>query len=77
MNPIVSYVVFMVVMEMCHPSQYCPLLLDGYQCFKCLGSHPKVDCHNSIWHSPDNCPKCHLSHEIRYGVNYPGQIRGE
>ncbi len=74
--------------DMCHPSQNCKLLLDGYQCFKCLGLHPRVDCHNSIPHSPDNCPKCHLLHnghalgnvplhEGRYGVDCLGQIWGE
>jgi hypothetical protein len=72
----------------CHPSQNCPMLLDGYQCFKCLGRHPKSDCRNSIPLSPDNCPKCHLLHneqalgtvalhEGRYGVDCPGQIQGE
>jgi len=71
-----------------HPSQNCPLLLDGRGCFKCLGSHPRSDCRNSIPQSPDVCPKCHLSHkgqalgnvplhEGRYGVDCPGQIRGE
>jgi hypothetical protein len=34
--------------NVCHSSQNCPLLLDGYQCFKCLGLHPRVDYHNSI-----------------------------
>jgi hypothetical protein len=68
-----------------HPTQNCPLLLDGRRCFKCLGSHPRLDYHNSIPQSPDVCPKCHLSHneqalgnvpllEGRYGVDYPGQI---
>jgi hypothetical protein len=71
-----------------HPSQNCPLLLDGYRCFKCLGPHPRSGCRNSIPRSPDNCPKCHLLHnrhtlgnvplhEVRYGVDYPGQIQGE
>jgi hypothetical protein len=71
-----------------HPSQHCPLLLDGSQCFKCLGLHLKLDCRNSIPLSPDSCPKCHLLHngealgnvplhEGRYGVDCPGQIRGE
>jgi hypothetical protein len=71
-----------------HPSQNCPLLLDGRQCFKCLGLHPRSDCRNSIPQSPDVCPKCHLSHngqalgdvpshEGRYGVDCPGQIRGK
>jgi hypothetical protein len=71
-----------------HPSQNCPLLLDGCRCFKCLGPHPRSDCRNSIPQSPDVCPKCHLSHngqalgdvpshEGRYGVDYPGQIWGE
>ncbi len=74
--------------NLCHPSQNCPLLLDGYRCFKCLGPHPRSDCPNSIPRSPDNCPKCHLLHngqalgnvqlhEGRYGVDCPGQIRGE
>ncbi len=74
--------------NVCHPSQNCPLLLNGYQCFKCLGPHLRVDCHNSIPHSPNNCPKCHLLHnrqalgnvplhEGRYGVDYPSQIPGE
>ncbi len=71
-----------------HPSQNCPLLLDGCRCFKCLGPHPRLGCRNSIPRSLDNCPKCHLLHnghalgnvplhEGRYGVDYPGQIRGE
>jgi len=71
-----------------HPSQNCPLLLDGRQCFKCLGPHPRLDGHNSIPQSHDVCPKCHLSHnrkalgnvslhEGRYGVDCPGQIWGE
>jgi hypothetical protein len=34
--------------NVCHPSQNCPLLLDGYQCFKCLGPHLRSDCRNSI-----------------------------
>jgi hypothetical protein len=70
-----------------HPSQNCPLL-DGRRCFKCLGLHPRLDCRNAIPQSPDVCPKCHLSHngqalgnvplhEGRYGVDCPGQIRGE
>jgi hypothetical protein len=74
--------------DLYHPSQNCPLLLDGYQCFKCLGLHPRANCHNSIPHSFDNCPKCHLLHnkqalgnvplhEGKYGVNFPGQIWGE
>jgi len=74
--------------NLCHPNQNCPLLLDGYQCFKCLGPHPKTDCHNSIPHSPNNCPKCHLLHngqalgnvplhEGRYGVDCPGEMWGE
>jgi hypothetical protein len=48
--------------NLCHPSQNCPLLLDGYQCFKCLGPHPRSNCPNSIPQSPDSCPKCHLLH---------------
>jgi hypothetical protein len=52
--------------NVCHPSQNCPLLLDGYQCFKCFGPHPSLDCHNSIPHSLDNCPKCHLWHNGEY-----------
>ncbi len=48
--------------DMGHPSQNCPLLLNGYQCFKCLGLHLRVDCHNSIPHSPNNSPKRHLLH---------------
>jgi hypothetical protein len=74
--------------NICHPSRSCPLLLDGHQCFKCLGLHPRSDCCNSIPQSPDSCPKCHLLHngqalgnvqlhEGRYGVDCPGQIRGE
>jgi len=74
--------------NLCHPSQNCPLLLDGCRCFKCLGPHPRSDCPNSIPRSPDSCPKCHLLHnghalgnvqlhEGRYGVDCPGQIRGE
>ncbi len=74
--------------NLCHPSQNCPLLLDGCRCFKCLGSHPRSDCPNSIPRSLDSCPKCHLLHngqalgnvqlhEGRYGVDCPGQIRGE
>ncbi len=74
--------------NVCHLSQNCPLLLDGSQCFKCLGSHPRSNCHDSIPQSPDSCPKCHLLHkeqalgnvslhEGRYGVDCPGQIRGE
>ncbi len=74
--------------DMCHPSRNCPLLLDGYQCFKCLGPHLRADYHNSIPHSLDNCPKCHLLHngqalgnvplhEGRYGVDCLGQIWGE
>jgi hypothetical protein len=45
-----------------HPSQNCALLLDGYQCLKCFGPHPRSDYCNSIPWSPDNCPKCHLLH---------------
>ncbi len=71
-----------------HPSQNCSLLLDGRRCFKCLGPHPRSDCCHSIPQSPNVCPKCHLSHngpalgnvplhEGRYGVDCPGQIRGE
>jgi hypothetical protein len=71
-----------------HPSQNCPLLLDDRRCFKCLGLHPRSDCRNSIPQSRDVCPKCHLLHngpvlgnvplhEGRYGVDYPGRIRGE
>jgi hypothetical protein len=71
-----------------HPSQNCPLLLDGRRCFKCLGPHPRSDCRNFIPQSPDVCPKCHLSHngpalgnvplhEGSYGVDCPGQIWGE
>jgi hypothetical protein len=82
MNPIVSYVVFRAMMEMCHLNQDFPLFLNGYHCFKRLGPHPKVDCHDSIPHSSDNCPKCHLLHnsqalgnvplhEGKYGVDYP------
>ncbi len=74
--------------NVCHPSQNCPLLLDGYQCFKCLGPHLRSDCRNSIPQSPDSCPKCHLLHneqalgnvllhEGRYGVDCSGQIRAE
>jgi len=74
--------------NMHHASQNCPLLLDGHQCFKCLGPHPRSDCCNSIPLSPDICPKCHLSHngqvlgnvplhEGRYNVDCLGQIRGE
>jgi hypothetical protein len=74
--------------DFCHPSQNCPSLLDAYQCFKCLGLHPRSDCRNSIPRSPDNCPKCPLFHngqalgnvplqEGRYGVDCPGQIQGE
>ncbi len=48
--------------NVCHPSQNCPLLLDGYQCFKCLGPHLRTNCRNSIPQSPDSCPKCHLLH---------------
>jgi hypothetical protein len=70
-----------------HPSQNCPLLLDGYQCFKCLKPHPRSNYHNSIPRLPDNCPKCHLLHnghalgnvplhKGRYCVDCPGQIRG-
>jgi len=72
------------VRNLCHPSQNCPLLLDGCRCFKCLGSHPRSDCPNSIPRSPDSCPKCHLLHneqalgnvqlhEGRYGVDCLGQ----
>jgi len=71
-----------------HPSQNCPLLLDGSQCFKCLGPHLMSDYRNSIPRSLDNCPKCHLLHngealgnvllhKGRYGVDCTGQIRGE
>jgi hypothetical protein len=74
--------------DFCHPSPNCPMLLDGYQCFKCLGPHPRSDCHNSIPLSPDNCPKCHLLHngqalgnvplhEGRYGVDCPSQMQAE
>ncbi len=74
--------------NMCHPTQNCPLLLDGFQCFKCLGPHPRSDCHNSIPQSFDSCPKCHLLHngqalgnvvlhEKRYGVDCMGHIWGE
>ncbi len=74
--------------NICHPSRSCPLLLNGHQCFKCLGLHPRSDCRNSIPQSPDSCPKCHLLHngqalgnvqlhEGRYGVDCPSQIRGE
>ncbi len=74
--------------NVCHPSQNCPLLLDGFQCFKCLGPHLRSDCPNSIPQSLDSCPKCHLLHngqvlgnvplhEGRYGIDCPGQIRGE
>jgi hypothetical protein len=55
--------------NLCHPNQNCPSLLDGYQCFKCLRPHLKVDCHNSIPHSPNNCPKCHLLHNEQALVN--------
>ncbi len=34
--------------NMCHPSQNYSLLLDGYQCFKCLVPHLRSDCRNSI-----------------------------
>jgi hypothetical protein len=68
--------------NLCHPSQNCPLLLDGYRCFKCLVPHPRSDCPNSIPWSLDSCPKCHLLHnghalgdvqlhEGRYGVDCP------
>jgi hypothetical protein len=71
-----------------HPSQNCLLLLGGRRCFKCMGPHPRSDCRNSIPQSLSICPKCHLSHnghalgnvplhERRYGVDCPGQIRGE
>ncbi len=74
--------------NVCHPNQNCPLLLNGYQYFKCLGPHLRSGCHNSIPQSPNNCPKCHLLHngqamgnvplhERRYGVDCPGQIWGE
>jgi hypothetical protein len=57
--------------DVCHLNQNCPLLLDGYQCFKCLGPHPRADCHNSIPHSPNNCPKCHLLHNMQVSGNVP------
>ncbi len=57
--------------DMCHPSQNCELLLDGYRCFKCLGPHPRANCHNSIPHSLDNCPKCHLLHNGQALGNVP------
>ncbi len=71
-----------------HPSQNCQLLLNGYQCFKCLRLHLRVDYHNYIPHSLNNYPKCHLLHngqtlgnvplhEGRYGVDCLGQIWGE
>jgi hypothetical protein len=75
--------------NVCNPNQNCPLLLDGYQCFKCLQpQYPRSNCHNSIPQSLDSCPKCHLLHnkqamgnvllhEKSYGVNCPGQIWGE
>jgi len=67
------------------PYQNYPFLLDGYQCFKSLGPHPRADYHNSIPHLLDNCPKCHLLHngqalgnvplhERKYGVDCLGQI---
>jgi hypothetical protein len=43
--------------NVCHPSQNCPLLLDGFQCFKCLESHLRSDCPNSIPRSPDSLKK--------------------
>ncbi len=42
--------------NVCHPSQTCPLLLNGCRCLKCIGSHPRslherrygVDCLGQI-----------------------------
>jgi len=48
--------------NVCHPSHNYPLLLDGYQCFICLGPHLRSSCHNSIPQSLINCCKCHLLH---------------
>ncbi len=36
--------------DLCHPSQNCPLLLNGYRCFKYLRPHLRAYFHNSIPH---------------------------